>query len=272
MRPFLCPNFAAVTTPLVHYRTYGNPSNPSLFILHGIFGMLDNWHYAAGILSEQFHVISFDARNHGKSFHSNAMDFDSMADDLLQLMEHLGLQDADIMGHSMGGKTAMHFALQHPEKTRRLLVVDIAPKAYKPGHIPYFDAFEQIPFDRIETRKEADEALRHYAPDPAVRQFLLKNLEPLPEGGYRTKFNLVALREAYPHIIGALQMEGSYPGDTLMLYGERSGYVKPEDHSDILAHFPRAGFQGIPDAGHWVHADQPARFIAAVHGFLKPQA
>lgn len=268
MRPFLCPNFAAVTMPLVNYRAYGDSSKPALFILHGIFGMLDNWHYAAGILSAHYHVISFDARNHGKSFHSDQMSFEAMSDDLFRLMDYLGLPEADIMGHSMGGKTAMHFALRHPEKIRRLLVVDIAPKAYRPGHIPYFDAFEQIPFERIETRKEADEALRHYAPDPAVRQFLLKNLEPQAEGGYKTKFNLSALRESYPEIIGALPLNGVFSKPALFIYGERSGYVKPEDHTTILQHFPAAAFKGIADAGHWVHADQPALFLEAVHHFL----
>lgn len=231
--------------------------------------MLDNWHYASGVLSERYHVVSFDARNHGKSFHSPEMSFDAMSSDLLQLMEHLGLEDATIMGHSMGGKTAMHFALRYPGKTRQLLVVDIAPKAYRAGHTPYFDAFEQIPFERIETRREADEALRHYAPDPAVRQFLLKNLEPLPEGGYKTKFNLEALRNGYQEIIGALDLNGIYPGPSLFIYGERSGYVKAEDQPVILRHFPAAAFKGIPDAGHWVHADQPALFLEAVQQFLR---
>lgn len=231
--------------------------------------MLDNWHYAAGILSDQFHVISFDARNHGKSFHSPEMTFQAMSDDLRRLMDHLQLDKANIMGHSMGGKTAMHFATQHPERTRRLLIVDIAPKAYRPGHIPYFDAFEQIPFERIETRKDADEAFRHYAPDPAVRQFLLKNLEPLPAGGYKTKFNLSALKENYPDIIGALQLEKTFDGPTLFVYGERSGYIKTEDHALILQYFPAAAFAGIADAGHWVHADQPALFIETVKRFLQ---
>jgi esterase len=269
LRPFLFPNFVAVSTPLVHYRSYGNPDNPTLFILHGIFGMLDNWHYAAGILSEQYHVVSFDARNHGKSFHDPAMSFESMSADLYRLMAHLELEKADIMGHSMGGKTVMHFAMQHPDRIRKLLVVDIAPKAYRPGHIPYFDAFEQIPFDRIETRKEADEAFRHYAPDPAVRQFLLKNLEPLAAGGYKTKFNLAALKKSYPQIIGALQLDNVFSGPAMFIYGKRSGYVRAEDQIEILQHFPAATFKGIPDAGHWVHADQPALFLEAVQAFLR---
>jgi len=254
---------------LVNFREYGQGDGPALIIMHGIFGMLDNWHYVSGELSKQVRVVSFDARNHGKSFHSVQMGFDEMADDLIRLLDHLKLDNVIVLGHSMGGKTAMHAALRFPERFKALVVADIAPKAYKPGHIPYFEAFAHIPLHEIQSRREADEAFKHFAPDPGVRQFLLKNLEPLPEGGYTTKFNLEALRNAYPEIIGALPLQGIYDGPSLFLYGLRSGYLKDEDRPFIQEHFPKTQFVGIPDAGHWLHADQPQLFIDAVLQFIQ---
>jgi esterase len=254
---------------LVHYREYGQAQGPTLIIMHGIFGMLDNWHYVSGLLSQHLRVVSFDARNHGKSFHHPQMGFDAMADDLIALMDHLNLDKAIVLGHSMGGKTAMYAALKFPERFQALLVADIAPKAYKPGHVPYFEAFAQIPLNEIQSRREADEAFKHFAPDPGVRQFLLKNLEPIPEGGYTTKFNLEALRQAYPEIIGALPMQGQFDGPSLFLYGLRSGYLKDEDRPLILDHFPQTQFVGIPDAGHWLHADQPQLFMDVVLQFIQ---
>lgn len=253
---------------LVHYREYGQ-DGPVIIIMHGIFGMLDNWHYVSGILSESCRVISFDARNHGKSFHDPDMGFDAMAGDLIQLMDHLNIEQAIVLGHSMGGKTAMHAALLYPNRLKALIVADIAPKAYKPGHVPYFQAFEEIPLHLIQSRRDADEAFKHFAPDPGVRQFLLKNLDPLPEGGYRTKFNLPALKAHYEEIIGALPLKGSYQGPSIFVYGMRSGYLKEEDQPKILQHFPNAGFVGIPDAGHWIHADQPQLFIDVVRNFMQ---
>lgn len=259
-----------MSKPLVHYREYGQ-QGPALIIMHGIFGMHDNWHYVSGILSESFRVISFDARNHGKSFHDPDMSFDAMAEDLIRLMDHLNLEKAVILGHSMGGKTAMNAAMRFPERIRALIVADIAPKAYKPGHVPYFQAFEEVPLHLMQNRRDADEAFKHFAPDPGVRQFLLKNLDPLPEGGYKTKFNLDALKIYYPEIIGALALTNTYPEPALFVYGMRSGYLKDEDRPQILQHFPMARFVGIPDAGHWVHADQPQLFIDTVKEFIQQQ-
>jgi pimeloyl-ACP methyl ester carboxylesterase len=253
---------------LVHYREYGQ-QGPALFIMHGIFGMLDNWHYVSGILGTTCKVVSFDARNHGKSFHHPEMTFNAMAEDLIALMDHLGVEKGIVLGHSMGGKTAMHAAMHYPDRLEALIVADIAPKAYKPGHLPYFEAFEHIPLHMLGSRREADDAFRHYAPDPGVRQFLLKNLEPLPDGGYTTKFNLSSLKQAYPEIIGGLDLQGVNSGPSLFVYGMRSGYLKDEDRPKIVEHFPKAHFVGIPDAGHWVHADQPQLFIDEVHNFIQ---
>lgn len=254
-----------------NHRIYGD-SGPAVYILHGIFGMLDNWHYAAGILSKSCRVITVDARNHGRSFHDDDASFEAMSEDLQHLMAHLGDEKAIILGHSMGGKTAMLFSERYPEMVAGLIVVDIAPKAYPAGHGDYFKAFREINFSAVQSRKEAESLFEPYAPDPAVRQFLLKNLEPSPGGGYQLKINIDALEKHYPDIIGDLHLSRGYAGPCLFIRGEKSGYIKDEDMNNILNFFPNAELETIPSAGHWVHADNPADFISTISDFIVAHA
>lgn len=256
-------------TNLVNYRIYGEEHAQSLYILHGIFGMLDNWHLAAQQLSKTHRVITYDARNHGKSFHEADSGYAVMSDDLKRLMDHLGDQEAIVMGHSMGGKTAMVFADTYPERVKQLIVVDIAPKRYVPGHLDYFKAFKEVPLHLLNSRKEAEEAFMPYAPDMGVRQFLLKNIEPLPGGGYATKSNLEAIETAYEEIIGALAFQQVFLKQADFIAGSKSGYIKPEDKDDILQHFPTARFHEVANAGHWVHAENPAGFLSCLHEILR---
>ena len=221
-------------TNLVNYRVYGEANSRPLYILHGIFGMLDNWHLAAQQLATDFRVITFDARNHGKSFHDPASGYLAMAEDLNVLMHHLGDEQAIIMGHSMGGKTAMFFADNHPEKVEQLIVVDIAPK-----------------------------------PDMGVRQFLLKNIEPIPGGGYTTKSNLEAIEMAYEEIIGELSFKQVFLRRADFIAGSKSGYIKEDDKDNILQYFPTAQFHVVANAGHWVHAENPQGFLACLSEILR---
>lgn len=250
-----------------NHRIYGD-SGPAVYILHGIFGMLENWHYAAGILSKTCRVITFDARNHGRSFHDDDASFEAMSQDLRQLMVHLGDDKSIVIGHSMGGKTAMLFAERYPEMLQGLVVVDILPKAYHPGHGDYFRAFREIDFSRAQSRKEVETLFEPYAPDALVRQFLLKNLGPTRGGGYQRKINLDALEKHYPHIIGDLHLSKGYAGPTVFIRGEKSGYIKDTDMPHILNFFPNASLKTITGAGHWVHADNPAEFISAISDFI----
>jgi pimeloyl-ACP methyl ester carboxylesterase len=252
---------------IVNHRIYGE-KGPAIYILHGIFGMLDNWHYAAGVLAGRYRVITYDARNHGKSFHHPDAGFEAMAFDLRRLMDFLGDEHAHIIGHSMGGKTAMVFADVFPERLSSLTVVDIAPKAYPPGHVDYFRAFQSLDFASIGSRREAEEAFMPYAPDASVRQFLLKNIEPVQGGGYKLKINVAALLNYYETIIGELHFAGVFGGPSLFLHGEKSGYLKEQDKPYILNHFPNTQFVSIPGAGHWVHADNPAAFIRCIEDFI----
>ncbi len=252
-----------MSQPIVNHKIYGENNPQSLYILHGIFGMLDNWHLAAQQLAKHFRVITFDARNHGKSFHDSDNSFVAMAEDLKQLMVHLGDENKKniVLGHSMGGKTAMVFAHLHPELVEKLIVVDIAPKEYVPGHLGYFRAFKEVPFHTFSSRKEVEDAFEPYAPEMSVRQFLLKNLEPIPEGGYRTKSNLATIEVWYPTIIGALEFTHPFPGETHFIAGEKSGYIKESDKPYILHNFPNTTFHVVPKAGHWVHAENPQGFL-----------
>ena len=239
-----------------------------LFILHGLFGMLDNWHNMARKLSAHINVITVDQRNHGKSPHSDQMSFETMAEDLAELLDHLGIEKAHILGHSMGGKTAMKFADLHPNRVDKLIVVDIAPKRYKPGHTAYFNAFNTIDFSLCENRKDADEALAKIERNLGIRQFLLKNLEKA-EQGYTLKFNLKPIEAFYPDMIDELTFQWIITTETLFVYGEKSDYITESDQLTIGETFSRANFVGIENAGHWVHAEQPQAFYDAIIPFLK---
>ena len=251
----------------LHYKKYGE-SGDVVFILHGLFGMLDNWHNIARALSERFQVYSIDARNHGQSPHSSEMGYSIMAADVMALADDLEIRQFILMGHSMGGKTAMLCALMHPERIQKLVVVDIAPKAYKPGHAVYFRAFEEIPWHTLETRKAIDEALSAYEDNAGVRLFLAKNIDRLETGGFAVKSNVPAIKAAYNEIIGSYPLHGIYAQPALFVTGADSAYLLESDKAAINSHFTKAVYKQIPNAGHWVHADNPSVFLAVLSEFL----
>ncbi len=250
------------------HKVYPNEaSNDYLFILHGLFGMLDNWHNMARKLSAHINVVTVDQRNHGQSPHSSEMSFELMANDLALLMDELKIEKASIIGHSMGGKTVMKFADLHPDRLQKLIVVDIAPKKYQPGHTAYFEAFKTVDFAACESRKDADTALAQIESNIGVRQFLLKNLEKADQG-YQLKINVSAIEAFYPDMIDVLHFQRIISTTTLFLYGKKSGYITEKDMVDIEETFTDAEFVGIEDAGHWVHAEKPTEFYEAVVAFL----
>ena len=231
--------------------------------------MLDNWHYVAQQLQNEYTVVTCDARNHGRSFHSEEMGFAEMATDVARLADSLGHKKFILLGHSMGGKTAMMFAKMFPQRLDALIVADIANKTYKPGHLPYFEAFENIDFTQMGSRADAEQALLPYAPELSVRQFLLKNLEPLPTGGYTSRFYLQGIKKNYRDVIGAIELgKDVYHGPTFFIAGEKSGYIKDEDRITLKMSFPSADFVEVPKAGHWVHAENPSGFMTVLQQFL----
>lgn len=230
--------------------------------------MLDNWHNIARKLSEKHTVYTVDARNHGQSPHSPEMSYRLMADDVIELADDLGIETFILIGHSMGGKTAMLTADLYPERINKLVVVDIAPKAYAAGHTSYFKAFEEIDWASLNSRKEIDDALAQYEDSVGIRLFLAKNVDRRESGGFEVKSNIPALKNAYEEIIGFLNLSGKFPYPALFITGADSRYLLEADKPSILAHFPRAEFTSIAHAGHWVHADNPTEFVARLDKFL----
>lgn len=249
------------------YKKYGE-QGPPIFILHGVFGMLDNWHNIARKLSEKYTVYTVDQRNHGKSPHSPSMTYPEMADDLAELMDDLNIPDAHILGHSMGGKVAMTFAEMHPDKVRSLIVADIAPKAYPAGHIQLMNALDKLDYSAIEKRSDADKQLSQYIPNHGIRLFLLKNLQVDKDGEYSLKMNLPAIRANYEKIIGKVEMSWPFSGPCLFMKGANSGYITDEDEEEITSLFPNAEFVTISNSGHWLHAENPKEFVQALEDFL----
>ncbi|MEM9930096.1 MAG: alpha/beta fold hydrolase [Bacteroidota bacterium] len=252
---------------MLHHKSFGQ--GQPLVILHGLFGMLDNWQTLARTWAEEYHVILLDLRNHGRSFHADAMDYSLMATDVAETLEELTIDECYLLGHSMGGKVAMQVALDYPELVRKLIVVDIAPRRYRPGHNDVFAALEALDPPTIADRKAAAAAMSLHVSDPGVQLFLLKNLTRNPGGGFRWRMNLPVIKENYDRLIGPVgQLGDSFDEPTLFLRGGKSGYVQDEDQELIQMLFPLAELQTVADAGHWVHAEQPAAMLDAVGAFL----
>ncbi len=249
----------------LNYKTYGQGA--PLLILHGLFGTLDNWQTIAKQLAEHYTVYVPDLRNHGRSPHMPDISYPIMAEDLKAFMEAHWIFKAHLMGHSMGGKVAMQFALQNPDMVEKLIVVDIAPKAYAGGHDAIFDALLAMDPGAITERSEAEAFLSTRIPEQGVRQFLMKNLTRNKAGGYEWKMNLPALSAHYRDLLAPVSGD-VFEGPAFFLRGGLSDYVLDSDLPDIRKHFPLATLDTVPGAGHWVHAEQPAVLLEKVKAFL----
>jgi pimeloyl-ACP methyl ester carboxylesterase len=241
---------------------------PPVVLLHGLFGAAKNLGVIARGLSGQAHVFSLDMRNHGESPHADGMGYAEMAEDVAETMAALGLPAALVVGHSMGGKTAMSLALGWPALVRKLVVMDIAPVAYAHGYDSYVAAMRALPLTNSLTRHEADAALAEAVPEPAMRSFLLNNL--ILGAAPRWRLGLPEIAQAMPELIGWRDPAGAkaYSGPTLFLRGATSDYVRDAFRGTIAERFPGAAEKTIADAGHWLHAEQPAAVIAALKEFL----
>lgn len=253
---------------MLNHKSFGK--GPALVLLHGLFGMLDNWQTLARKWADTRRVVLVDLRNHGRSPHQSDMNYDLMAHDVAELLEELGIDNCDLLGHSMGGKVAMQVALTFPELVDRLIVVDMAPRRYRPGHDSIFAALESLDTAAITSRQEAAEALGRHITDPGIQLFLLKNLARDPAGGYRWRMNLPAIKAAYPQLIDPVGNAGeSFGKPVLFVRGGKSGYVQDEDWPLIEILFPAAKLATVENAGHWVHAEAPEAMLNLVDTFLK---
>lgn len=242
--------------------THGNHTEQvPLLIAHGLFGSARNWGVVAKRLSDDRQVKAVDMRNHGESPHHATNSYTDMAGDLAETIDGV----SDVLGHSMGGKAAMVLALTRPQVVRKLVVADIAPVEYGHTQMPLVDAMRELDLSRIETRGDADRQLRSEIEDPGVRAFLLQSLDVRNR---KWRLNLDVLAAEMDKIIGFPDIEGQFSGPTLFLSGAKSDYVRPDYRDRIRTLFPEAVFAKLPDAGHWLHADKPREFEAAVSAFL----
>lgn len=241
-------------------------ARPPILIAHGLFGSARNWGVIAKRLSDCRKVISVDMRNHGDSRWADSHTYPDLARDLAEVIAAHGGQ-ADVLGHSMGGKAAMALALIHPASLRRLIVADIAPVAYGHTQQHLIDAMRAIDLSQVETRGDADRQLAGQVAEAGVRAFLLQSLDVKAR---RWRLNLDTLERFMPDILGWPEISGQFDGPTLFLSGALSDYVAPDHRADIKALFPQAKFAKIPGAGHWLHADRPREFEAAIRAFFDP--
>ncbi len=248
------------------FEELGSPDDAPIIILHGFFASSRNWRQVAEKLAARFHVYLLDLRNHGASPHHPVMDYPAMSEDLLLFMDEQGLTTASLLGHSMGGKVAMWFAMNHPERMDKLIVVDIAPVSYTHSFDGLIHALKALPLHEISNRKQAEQLLASAIPELGYRQFLLQNLV-LKDGAYCWRIDLDIFYRMAPNIAAfpSVKHSAAFIGKTLFLAGEESGYVKIDD---VRALFPEAMLTVIANAGHWLHVQQPGVFIERVEKFL----
>lgn len=238
-------------------------------ILHGFLGMGDNWKTLARKFAEQGYQLHLvDQRNHGRSFHDEAFDYEVMAEDLKHYCDEHQLNDIILLGHSMGGKTAMLFSTIYPGVVSKLLVADISPRFYPIHHDTILEGLSSLDFSEIKTRGEAEAKLEQYVPDFGTRQFLLKNLYWIEKGQLALRINLSVLKGRVEEVGEALPIHSKYNGQTLFLRGDKSEYIGEHDEVIIKNHFEKASVVTIKNAGHWLHAENPQDFYDQVIAFI----
>lgn len=253
---------------MLFYKIEGN-EGPWLTIIHGLFGSLDNWQTLARQWSHSFRVLSLDVRNHGRSPHYNSMSYDEMIDDIIEVLNFLKIENTVILGHSMGGKIAMHLAGIYPERIQKLIIADVAPFAYEPKHNEIFEILSSIQFEKYENRKDIEQYILSKMPnDFATAQFILKNIKRNEESmAFEFKFNLNVLKRSYQNIISYVPNKG-YKENVLFLAGEKSDYISSSTTIHLFDLYPNAEIEIIKNAGHWIHAENPSEVYEKVKEFI----
>jgi len=242
---------------------------PVIVIMHGFLGMSDNWKTIGGKLAENgFQVHLLDARNHGRSFHSMDFTYQAMAKDVERYIQFHNINKAFFLGHSMGGKVMMNFAVTYPDLVEKLIVADIGPKYYPPHHQQILEALNAVDFSTQPERNEVEEVLKSYINDFGVRQFLMKSLYWKSPGQLDFRFNVPVFIKEIDEIGVALNRNNRFEGDTLFIRGANSNYILDDDWFDIQNYFPNSKLETISNAGHWLHAEQPEEFYSIVFNFI----
>jgi len=252
----------------LNYKIYGEGF--PIVILHGLLGSLDNWQTVAKSLSEENMIITIDLRNHGRSPHSNLFNYQIMIEDLFNFLESQHIYRTHLLGHSMGGKVAMSFALQNPDFVERLIVADIAPITYPSHHDDVFAGLLAVPIDTLQSRQEAEIVLSKFTKENDVIQFLMKALYRKDDNQFAWRFNLKEIIQQYKNILGFEHTESDvYTGQTLFIRGAKSKYIQDSNSAEIFKLFPNSSIETIDGAGHWLHAEKPKEFIDIVKNFVK---
>ncbi|MFN8438173.1 MAG: alpha/beta fold hydrolase [Cytophagales bacterium] len=249
------------------YREIGEGS--PIVIMHGLFGSSDNWLTFAKKLAEKHKVFLLDLRNHGQSPHAEPHSYDSMCEDLKSFLDENQIFNPVIVGHSMGGKLAMKFAVKYPELLSKLIVIDISPKYYKPHHQKYLAALHSLDLNTLTSRQEADSHMQKHIDELGVRQFLLKNLYRNENNEFKWRMNLQLLSDQIDNIGEGLDASLRFKKPTLFIKGELSNYISDDDEVMIHWIFPSSKVVSIPQAGHWVQADKPLELLEVMEEFVK---
>ncbi len=251
----------------LHFETFG--AGKPVVILHGLFGSARNWRGIARQLAGDFQIFTVDLRNHGESGHADSMYYMEMVEDIRQFLRDRQLDKVSLIGHSLGGKIAMAYALEYSEMLEKLIVMDIAPVQYKNEFEALVDAMLAVELDSISSRSQANDILKTDIEDGGLRLFLLQNLVHNSQG-FQWRINLPAIKAALPDISAfpTFTRSSRHSGPTLFLGGDMSDYIKPEYHEEIKSFFPMAEISTIADANHWLHADQPQRVVEKISRFL----
>lgn len=251
----------------LHYNVFG--VGEPILILHGLFGSSRDWHSIAKILAENYQVITLDLRNHGQSEHADSMTYPEMVEDVLDLIRDQSLENLSLIGHSMGGKVAMVYALLHPSLIKNLLVLDIAPVSYEHRYGKLFQTMQDLPLDQVKNRNEAEIILNGQINDTFLSQFLLQNLNK-DENGFQWRLNLLAIQNNIEFISGFPDIgpDTKYDKPALFLGGKNSHFIQPEYHKTIRGYFPKAGIELIENAGHMLHIEHPEVVVDKIRKFL----
>ncbi len=252
----------------LNFKIYGEGF--PILIMHGLLGSLDNWQSVAKSLAEENMVITIDLRNHGRSMHSPVFNYQAMVDDVFAFLEEQHIFRTHVLGHSMGGKVAMYFALQNADFVEKLIVADIAPIQYIAHHEDVFKGLSAVPLPSIQSRQEAETILAAYLKEESVIQFLMKGLYRKDDNQFSWRFNLNDIITNYENILSFESKDGAiFEGQTLFIRGEKSNYIQDKYRSQMLKIFPNMQLETILGAGHWLHAEKPKEFIDLVKEFLK---
>ena len=253
---------------ILYSKIIGDKPN-HLIIVHGLFGQLDNWNTLGKKYAEHYTTHLVDLRNHGRSFHDDDTSHKSMAQDLFNYMDHHNIEKACFIGHSLGGKVVMSLALDFPEKVEKLIVADMAPKSYEPHHNEILKGLKNVDFSQVKVRSDVEEFLKPHIKSNSIRQFLTKSVYRKENESYGFRFNLDALHDNYGSIIANNLPDKQFSKPTLFLGGANSDYILPEDKNLILGYFPNSEIDYVSNATHWLHAENPAEFLAKTKKFLE---